>query len=625
MIYGHNPILLNCTYIKPDKKKGIEEHFEVIYKSEDGVVRRSIEPPDVDIYFVKPEFRNFNYNKPEERIERLEKRRVKFSNIKYEIANEIGESGRNYVKYCFENKDPKALDKLYAWPYSFKADFQAEFYYMQEWQEKYGTPESIKLTKSFMDIETDVIDNMIDMDNLQYSANCPVNAVSVVMEEQKECYLFILRPYKPSRMGYTEAEYSERYKLYEKQLADHEKLMADPKSFIDELHESFDATYGKLDYHLREYEKEIELIADIFRYINDRKPNFCGIWNMRFDIQYLIYRVMNLGYNPADIMCHSDFNNKRCYFKTDKSTFKIEKQFDYFYCSNYTQFICEMRLYASIRKSQHMLKSVKLNDIAERELKDRKVEYQEESNFRTFPYKDWRKFLKYNIKDTLLLMGIERKTNDMLTYYLRSYSNLTPYAKIFRETHLLRNVREMYFNRDGWVQGNNINIIGLDDNQIDLFEVIDDDEDEDEEEKVEIKESSFKGAINANPIWNDRVGVEIFNRLSNILFENCIDFDMGAFYPSIKIFSNMDPITLLYKASFVNDEFINGAKINRSLNTTYVEKDKNNNLRNNDITGEAINTYVSGNILTFGFNWLGMCDITELYDKCKKACKLNKE
>jgi hypothetical protein len=91
-----------------------------------------------------------------------------------------------------------------------------------------------------------------------------------------------------------------------------------------------------------------------------------------------------------------------------------------------------------------------------------------------------------------------------------------------------------------------------------------------------------------------------------------MDYDMGAFYPSIKIASNMDPGTLLYKGEFTNSEFISGEFPNRSLNTTYQEKDKHGKLRNLDITGEAVNTYVSGNTLTFAYNYLGLPSITEL-------------
>ena len=46
-----------------------------------------------------------------------------------------------------------------------------------------------------------------------------------------------------------------------------------------------------------------------------------------------------------------------------------------------------------------MLKSFKLNDIGDRELKDKKIEYPPNTNMRTFPYVDWLTFIIYNIKD----------------------------------------------------------------------------------------------------------------------------------------------------------------------------------------------------------------------------------
>ena len=61
-----------------------------------------------------------------------------------------------------------------------------------------------------------------------------------------------------------------------------------------------------------------------------------------------------------------------------------------------------------------------------------------------------------------------------------------------------------------------------------------------------------------------------------------------------------------------NNEFISGEYSNRSLNQTYQEKDKHGKIRNLDITGEAVNTYVSGNVLTFAYNYLGLPSITEL-------------
>lgn len=613
MIKGKNPALLNVSYIRPSKENGNKEYFEVIYKTEDGEVRRAEEPGEADIYIVKPEFRDFTYNKPQERIERMDKVRVPISKIRFKIAEEMGDVGQQFVKACVQQRDFRSLDKLYTWPYAFACDFQPEYYYYKNWYERYPLG-NVKLSKAFIDIETDLMDYTLDMDNIPDTAYSPVNLITIILEDSKEAWTFILRPYKPSNIGRNPQEYDERYKLYEKQLAAHEKLMAEKDEFIQDLHESFDPTYGYLNYHLVEFEREIDLIASAFNLLNTRKPNFCLIWNMRFDIQYLLYRIRALGYEPRDIMCHKDFVEQRCAFKVDRSTFQLEKQFDFFYCSSYTQYICQMRLYASIRKSQHKLKSVSLNSIGDKELKDHKVEYPEESNIVRFPYQDWRRFIKYNIKDVLIQLGIERKTNDLMTYYMKSHANLTPYNKIFKETHLLRNVREMYFEKDGWVQGNNINIINYrDQSQGDGFYGSGDDDEDGN------TSTSFKGAINADPIWNDNVGMEVLGVKSNNMHQNSMDYDMGAFYPSIKIASNMDPGTLLFKAAFINDEFISGEFPNRSLNTTYREKDKNGQMRELDITGEAVNTFVSGNILTFGYNYLGLPDLPTLVDEVVKA------
>lgn len=270
-----------------------------------------------------------------------------------------------------------------------------------------------------------------------------------------------------------------------------------------------------------------------------------------------------------------------------------------------------------MRKSEHKLKSVALNAISDRELKDRKVDYEEYGNIIIFPYKDYERFVIYNIKDTMLQYGIEQKNNDVLTYYMRSHDNLTPYNKIFRETHLLRNVREKFFEEGGWVQGNNLNTIDRDDEE--AFNRDDNNKDPNK------KEESYDGAINADPTWNDNIGIEILGKKSNNLFTNCIDFDMSAFYPSNKIASNMDPITLLYKASLDNNDFISGEISNKSLNTNYVKRDKNGNEKNVDFTGEALNTVLGGNLLTFGFNYLNLPSITDIAREVIKEIKKKEE
>lgn len=611
MINGKHPTLLKVTYVRPNRKLDQKECFQVIYTDDDGKVRFSEEPGEADIYITKPEWRNHTRNKAEERIERLDKIRLPISKIRYHIVKESGEWGKTIMDRAVMERNFKILDQVYKWPYCYACDFQPEYYFMKNWYDKYELPTNPGLSKAFMDIETDLMDYPIDLDHIRDTAYAPVNVVVVILEATKEAYQFILRPYVPPKNGRTEEEYKERYEMYEKQLKDHQYLMTHLDEYYEEIHKEFDKVYGYLNYHIREYEREIDLITDVFRLINTKKPNFMLIWNMRFDIQYLFWRIINLGYDPKSIMCHPDIPNSTCYFQEDRSTFLIEKQYDFFHCTSYTQYLCQMRNYASVRKSQHKLRSVALNAIADRELRDKKVEYPENANIVRFPYEDWILFIKYNLKDSLLQLGIERKTKDLETYYNRSHANLTPYNKIYRETHLLRNVREMYFEKEGWVQGNNLNTIGGDnDTAADAFYGKNEDN---KEEKA-----SFKGAINAEPTMNMNIGSEVLGVKSNNIFHNTIDEDMGAFYPSIKIASNMDPETLLYKASFNNDEFISEEFSNKSQNQTYIEKDKNGKMRPVDITGEAVHSYVSGNILTMTYNFLNLPSIPDLYRQVKK-------
>ena len=255
-----------------------------------------------------------------------------------------------------------------------------------------------------------------------------------------------------------------------------------------------------------------------------------------------------------------------------------------------------------------------MNAVSDEVLGDKKIEYPEETNIMMFPYRDWKLFIRYNVKDSLLQLGIENKVHDVETYYHRSMANYTPYAKVFRETYLLRNVREVSFNAQGWFQSNNLNAIDMDDEKFSRLE-------EQDEDKIE---STFKGAITANPRLNDNNGLPVLGTPSNIIFANAIDFDMSAFYPSTKIASNMDPDTMIYKANLDNEEFISGEYTNRSLNTTYHEKDKNGNLRPIDISGQMVHTYAGDNPLTFGYNYLHLPDIASLYEEVKKKVSENK-
>ena len=342
MIYGKEPSLLNVTYQKPSKKRGQKECFRVVYVNDNGELKYSEEPADVDIYIVKPEFRDYKYNKPEELIAHCDKIRTPISKIRWKIAEAAGDWGKQILEKADAVGDYKIMNQLYKWPYAYKCDFQPEYYFMNEWFNKYPL-KAPKITKAFLDIETDLMDYSMDLDDIPNTAHAPVNCAVVVLEYTKEVFQFVLKPYEPPKLGRTDEEYKERYELYQKQKEAHAYLMSHLDEYYESCHKDFDPVYGEMHYHIREYENEIDLISDIFRLINNRKPMFCLMWNMRFDIQYLYWRIITLGYDPKSIICSPEIPNPYCYFKLDKSTYLVEKQYDTFKCSAFTQYLCQMR------------------------------------------------------------------------------------------------------------------------------------------------------------------------------------------------------------------------------------------------------------------------------------------
>ena len=119
MIKGKNPTLLKVTYVRPNKKEKQEECFQVIYEDDNGEVKYAEEPGEADIWIVKPEFRNYSYNKPQEQMRKMTKYRVPISKIRYKIAEEEGQWGKAIIEKSYQENDYKVLDQLYKWQFEY--------------------------------------------------------------------------------------------------------------------------------------------------------------------------------------------------------------------------------------------------------------------------------------------------------------------------------------------------------------------------------------------------------------------------------------------------------------------------------------------------------------------------
>lgn len=371
-----NIMLCDLVYHNPSKENDYVDYLSIVYKELDSGKKHvhMIENPTMDIYFTKDEYRNYDYNKEFIELEKVEKREVPYTKILWEIAKEAGPDYLNYLKQCVETQNRRRMPEVHKYKYVFGSDIPIESFYRTNWLFNYDNDKPKPLTKMFLDIEVD----SINIPGFPKPGECPVNAVSIVDDSENTVYVLLLNNPKNPQI---------------------KEFVDNIDDFIDELHELFDESYGILSYKIFMYDDEKELLKAIFNLVNTLKRDFCAIWNISFDIPFLIQRMINLGMDYKDIMCHPDFKVKTCFFRKDNQNFKVAEKGDYFKLSSYTKFIDQMIVYAGIRKSQSELRSNALNYIGQLELKDEKLDYSEEANIKTLPYVNYKKFVAYNIKD----------------------------------------------------------------------------------------------------------------------------------------------------------------------------------------------------------------------------------
>ena len=460
-------MLINIIYHKPTRDTDWIDYLDIIYKEISTGEKRlyTIKEPEMEVYIVKDEYRDYTYNKEFIEIEKTYPLRVKCRNLEMGIAKEAGPNYVQMIKECKQTRNWSSAKNIHKWRYVFGSDYEIENYFRIQWALEYENDKPKHITKQYADIEVD----SIDVVGFPKHGMCPINAITMVDHESSSCYTFLLRCEKNP------------------QIAEFEEHVDD---FIDELHEMFDDSYGELSYNIYMYDedKEINLIRDFFKLINTLKRDFMMFWNQSFDINYFIDRIQVLGYDPKDIMTSPDFKIKECYYYPDAKIFDIKKKKDYLKVSAYTNYIDQMILYVKLRSGKGEMRSHALNYVGLAELKDEKLDYSDEANIKTLPYVNYRKFVKYNLKDCLLQYGIEKKVNDLETLYSRVMKNPTQCHKSFSQSVMLKSRTYIEYIKQGYIIGNNINLDygNLYQQEIDV---------ENENDEEDEKEEKFDGAF----------------------------------------------------------------------------------------------------------------------------------
>ena len=600
-------MLLDVHYVRATKNNPTDYIYLVCKDLDTGEKFISTIPePDIDIYFEKPEYRDHMYNKNYAKMDTLFKQTVKAKNVAFAIAKEMGDAGNRHIKNCYANRDFNGLKELLIYPYVYGADYDTRVYYRYNFVKNYDTKRAKVLTKGFLDIEVDMAESSTGKPDANSD---PIDLVTFMDITHNKSYTFCLinRPY----MGHD----PEKEKLYKKRHDTENYYVEHIDELMDEIHKKFDEKYPSMEYKVYFYKDEKLMLIHLFQLINKLKLDFVGVWNISFDIPYIMGRLEYFKLNPADVMCHPDFPVKQCYFKKDNFNFAIKNKADFFFCSSYTVFFDQMIVYAAIRKGQSELRSNKLTYIAQKEINDEKLDYSEEGNLISLGYNNWLKYFLYNIKDVLLQKGIEERTGDVDTYYATSYENITPYDSEFKAIAKLRNTQYLYYLNSGMVPGENVN--GFVYNHAEKSDL-----DEDEEED----ETGFEGALVGNPKLIEKFGQRMFGKRTNNIFKFNIDFDMGAFYPSTIFAMNIDPSTLLFKVIIDAGQFdVRGGDLpfNGYTDEQIVKENKDSFV--GDIAKEIFDNYQTRDYVSTAHKWMNLPSINDVYERIKAKTLFNME
>lgn len=611
-INKENAMLLDIQYIKANKKNKQPDLLYIIWKNLDTNEKflQVVPEPKMDIYFEKMELRTHAYNKNYERLENLDKKTVKYKDIIFEIVNDMGDVGRQKLQHYFTTGNYNGLKEFYTYPYVYGADYDIRAWYRYKWLQTYDNSRPKKITKGFLDIEVDTLES-VGMPDPVFN---PIDLVTLIDESTLTSYTFSLIGVDCVERNLEDMTPEQRIKeinrrnMYAHRLEQQDEWSSNIQGIENKAHEMFDENYPGMKYKFYFYQDERKMLVHLFQLINTLKLDFIGVWNIAFDIPYLIERMKALGLDPAEVMCHPDFPVKVCWFKKDNINFQIKNKSDFFHISSYTIFVDQMVIYAAIRKGQQELRSNKLTYIAKKELQDEKLDYSEDGSIKTLSYNNFIMYIMYNIKDVLLQLGIEERTSDFDTYYITSYKNMTPYESEFKQTIKLRNVQYASYMSQGLVPGENVNSF--------LFNNLKNNENEDDEDD---SETSFEGALVGNPLLIDNFGVELFGKKSRSVFRYSIDMDMSRFYPSCIGAMNIDPSTLIFKTIVDPTNYdVRGGDIPYHGITDVQIVEDNNDSFTEDIGKEVFDNFQTRNWLSVGYKWLNLPSVNAVYEEVTK-------
>lgn len=578
---GSNITILDTIYRYPHRTTngdGYEDDFiSILYKDND-TGRKShqvIYKPDYEYYKLKDNIQ-LDHNLLFIEKDKVIKRTVEYSSLLKDIAEQT-----NNTEFFYNNirNGNRAANKRLLTSYNiFNADMKIDDHYRARFDKLYKN-EPCPISKAYFDIEVDSISAVEDFPEL---GECPINAVSYIFDNKITS--FLLRDSKNPLI-----------EKFEKSID--RNLFTELNDFIIEnvggIEKAKKYKVDNLEYEFLFYDEEICLIHELFEIINKNEPDFLLAWNMAFDIPYIVERLLVLGYEPEDILCHPSFSKDqrivKC-FIDERHMNEYEARGDRYTITSHTVYLDQLIHFASRRKGQSKFPNFKLDTAGEIIAGVRKLDYSHiTTRIEELPYLDYKTFVFYNIMDTIVQKCIEEKVADIDYIYNKCLINNTSYDKGHRQTVYLGNRGIKKFYKDGYIMGNNVNVFA--------------ERQEDNPDNPTKNKKEFGGALVGDPTHNsDYSKVKIGNQCVNII-DNADDYDFKALYPSIQRENNMAPNTQIGKIIIPDPVHV----YENPYNYEYYDRG-----------GQFIEDFISEDVVSFSNRWLNFPTFREYVDHLYK-------
>lgn len=580
---GSDLVILDATYHFPNKQQ-VESYNEVktvytpdtmtiVYK--DNTTGKKgievIEKPNYVFYMLKNNIPTPNYDMFFTDMKNLDEIKCKYRDVNKAIAEKLDqyEGTTKYTdifKKNIRDGNYRANMEFQKSRRVFGSDIPINDFYRMRFAEQYKNTET-PVSRAYLDIEVDV---KLSSTDFPTNGNCPINAISYFEHDTKRLFTFLLnqKDVNPKSNEFCST-------------VDNHAFNNEFKDFLIETLGSEKVKDFKLENiqtKVLVYNDELTLLKDLFRYINYTKPDFLMVWNMSFDIPFIINRIIALGGNPKEIMCIHDISPlyENCNYIVDSDHEDFSTKGDYADITSYTVYLDQLIQFASRRRGGAQYRSYSLDYIGNEMAGVQKLHYESiAANVMDLPYNDYRTFVKYNMMDVLVQYCIEFKADDILYVFDKALLNCTEYKKVHRQTIYLSNRATIMFKNFGdYILGNNLNKF---------------------KPKPTVK---YEGAYVADPCkfgdkYKDKVnGVPIMRA------SNAIDFDFTRLYPSITQEYNMAPNTEIGYIKIPT-------KIYEAENATHNEKYTRSGQFIEDMTSECD--------IEFAHRWFNLASFKEAY------------